>query len=238
MLAGTIRLPIGREAVVDVSCFTLQGRPMANLRHQVTKACRLGVRVEVRAASEVAAEVRSAMRALADEAARRSPLGEMAFSVGRRDDPVDVERTVGLAFEEDRLVGYVTWLWLPERQAIVLDEVKRDPAAPSGTVELLIASCLDAFRGRARVASLGLAPLASAWPAVVARVLCDVLGLRGVSPGLLAFKSKFRPTWEPRYLVVERLADVPNVLLAVLLLHHPELFSRSRARTAFPRALS
>ena len=236
-LPAALRLPIGREAVVDVSGFTLRGRPKANLRHQVTKALRLGVQVEVCAAAEVAAEVRSAMRALAGELADRFPLGQMAFSVGRRDDPVDVERTVGLAFEADRLVGYVSWLWLPAERAMVLDEVKRDPDAPAGTVELLIASCLDAFRGRARVASLGLAPLASAWPAAVARVLCEVLGLRGVSPGLLAFKAKFRPAWEPRYLVVERLADVPNVLLAVLLLHYPELFSRARARTAFPRAL-
>jgi phosphatidylglycerol lysyltransferase len=120
---------------------------------------------------------------------------------------------------------------------MVLDEVKRAPNAPPGTVELLIARSLDAFRGRAGVASLGLAPIAGTGTALVARALCDVLGVRSASPGLLAFKAKFRPTWESRYLVVERPVDVPAVLLAVLLLHHPELLRRSRVRTAYPRAL-
>jgi len=238
-LPGCSRLPVGREAILDVARFTLDGRPMANLRHQVTKACRLGVSVVVREAADVPAAVRSAMRALADELAERSPLGEMAFSVGRRDDPADVERTVALAFAGGGgLAGYVTWLWLPAAGAVVLDEVKRAPAAPAGTVELLIARSLEAFSGRAGEASLGLAPIAGAGTALAARALRTVLGLRAVSPGLLAFKAKFRPRWEPRYLVVERLVDVPAVLLALLLLHHPELLSRARVRAAAPRPLS
>jgi lysylphosphatidylglycerol synthetase-like protein (DUF2156 family) len=239
LLPGTMRLPIGREALVDVDGFSLEGRPMANLRHQVTKAGRLGVSVEVRDAADVPPAARSAMRALADHLAERSPLGEMAFSVGRRDDPADVERTVALASAETGgLTGYVTWLWLPARRAVVLDEVKRAPSAPPGTVELLIERSLETFRGRARVASLGLAPIAGTGTALAARALRDVLGVRSASPGLGAFKAKFRPGWEPRYLVVERLVDVPAVLLAVLLLHHPALLTRSGVRAAFPRAMS
>jgi lysylphosphatidylglycerol synthetase-like protein (DUF2156 family) len=239
LLPGTLRLPLGREALVNVDRFSLEGRPMANLRHQVTKACRLGVSVEVRDAAEVQPADRSATRALADLLAERSPLGEMTFSVGRRDDPADVERTVALAHgETGDLAGYVTWLWLPAACAVVLDEVKRAPAAPAGTVELLIERSLAAFRGRARVASLGLAPIAGRGTALAARALRDLLGVRSASPGLVAFKAKFRPGWEPRYLVVERMVDVPAVLLAVLLLHYPELLTRSRVRAAFPRAAS
>jgi len=209
---------------------------MANLRHQVTKAIRLGVSVEVREAADVSPAARSAMRALADQLAECSALGEMAFSVGRRDDPVDVERTVALArVDGAALAGYATWLWLPAARAMVLDEVKRAPAAPAGTVELLIERSLEGFRGRAGVVSLGLAPIAGRGTALVARALCDVVGVRSASPGLVAFKAKFRPRWEPRYLVVERLADVPAVLLAVLLLHHPGLFARSRQRAAVRR---
>jgi lysylphosphatidylglycerol synthetase-like protein (DUF2156 family) len=233
-LPGATRLPVGREALVDVDRFSLEGRAMANLRHQVTKACRLGVSVEVRDAAEVPGAARSAMRALAGALAARSALGEMAFSVGRTDDPAEVERTVAYAHVDGgALAGYATWLWLPAAGTVVLDEVKRAPFAPSGTVELLIERSLAAFRGRAGMASLGLAPIAGAGTALVARTL----GVRSASAGLGAFKAKFRPTWEPRYLVVERPVDVPAVLLAVLLLHHPALFARTREGAAAPRAV-
>jgi lysylphosphatidylglycerol synthetase-like protein (DUF2156 family) len=238
-LDGTWRFAIGREALVDVARFTLEGRPMANVRHQVTKARRLGVSVEVVPDVEVPREVRAEMVALAGELARRCPLGEMGFSVGRPGDPANVERTVGLAFDRDRrLAGYVTWLWVPAARTMALDEVKRADGAPAGTTEDLIATSLAAFRGRAGAASLGLAPIAGAGWEVAARIVRDGLGVRSASPGLSAFKTKFRPTWETRYLVVERLADVPAVLLAAFLLHHPELSSRARARAVFPRALS
>ena len=230
-LPGARRLVIGSEAIVDIDRFTLAGRAMASLRHQVTRARRLGVAVDVLPERELQAGVRSQMRALAAELAERRPLGEMAFSVGRPSDPPAVERSVGLAMRDGGLAGYVTWLWLPAARTVVLDEVKRSPAAPPGTVELLIATCLREFRGRADRASLGLAPITGPGGELAADLLRNALGLRALSPGLSAFKAKFRPAWEPRYLVVERVLDLPAVLLAMFLLHHPDLGRRARALT-------
>jgi len=171
------------------------------------------------------------MRQLASEVVARSPLGEMSFSVGSREEPPLIERTVGLAFEpQGRLSGYVTWLWLPAGEMFVLDEVKRSPGARAGTTELLIATSLMEFRGRARRASLGLAPLTGARHApglaVLESFLLKALRVRSLSPGLYAFKAKFEPAWEPRYLVVEAMADLAPVLLALLLVHYPELTRR------------
>ncbi|HKF79190.1 MAG TPA: DUF2156 domain-containing protein [Candidatus Dormibacteraeota bacterium] len=234
-LAGCRRLMIGSEAMVEVDRFGLHGRRMANVRHQVARAGRLGVTAEVLPDARLPREVRSAMRQMADAAAARARLGQMAFSVGRPDDPVGVERTAGLAFHGERqLVAYVTWLWLPAAATMVLDEVRRSPGAPAGSVELLIATCLESFRGRAARASLGLAPItgggSAAGLAAAEGFLSRALGLPSVSPGLYAFKAKFNPTWEPRYLVVERLTDLPPVLLTTLLLHFPDLTPRRLAR--------
>lgn len=233
-LPGTRRLMIGSEALVDVEAFGLKGRAMANLRHQVTKAQRLGVGVEMLPESQVPWPVRSAMHCLAAEVVARSLLGEMSFSVGRREEPPLVERTVGLAFDQQRqLAGYVTWLWLPAAAMFVLDEVKRSPRAPAGTTELLIATSLLEFRGRARQASLGLAPFTgarhAAGLAVVEGFLRKVLGVQSLSPGLYAFKAKFEPAWEPRYLILECMADLAPVLLALFLVHYPELTGRWRS---------
>ena len=237
-LPGTRRLMIGSEAFVDIESFGLKGRAMANLRHQVTKAQRLGVQVETHAEAEIAWTERSAMGRLSAEAAARSLLGEMSFSVGRWEEPPLVERTVGLAVDsERRLLGYVTWLWVPAAELVVLDEVRRSPQAPAGTIELLIASSLLEFRGRARRASLGLAPFTGARHAtglaVAEAFLRRVIGFRSLSPGLYAFKAKFGPVWEPRYLVAERIADLAPVMVALLLVHYPRLTRRwwSRGRS-------
>jgi lysylphosphatidylglycerol synthetase-like protein (DUF2156 family) len=242
-LTGTRRLLIGSEAMVELDGFTLQGRTMANLRHQVTKARRLGLSVELLSEESVSRELRLAMDELACEVADRCPLGEMAFSVGRPGDEPQVERTVGLALDADGgLVAYVTWLWLPAAATVVLDEVKRSRQAPSGAIELLIATSLQELRGQAARVSLGLAPITgvhqSARLAAAEALLRRVLRVSSMSPGLHAFKAKFNPGWEPRYLVVERWTDLAPVLLAALLLHYPEAIRRSRGRGTQPRPAS
>jgi lysylphosphatidylglycerol synthetase-like protein (DUF2156 family) len=230
-LATGVRIGIGSEALVDVSAFGLEGPQMAKLRRDVARARRQEISVRVVARSELSPELRSALLELDEEAAHSLHLGEMSFSVGRRGDPSAVERTVGLAFDSDgRLVAYVTWLWLPAAATMALDEVKRSSLAPSGAVDLLIFTCLEHFKGTVVRASLGLAPMTGARQAerlaVFESFLRRVLGISSLSPGLYSFKAKFNPRWERRYLVVERLHDLPAVLTATMLLHYPELTQR------------
>jgi lysylphosphatidylglycerol synthetase-like protein (DUF2156 family) len=218
-IGARVRLMVGCEAVVDIDRFGLEGPAMARLRHEVNRARRRGVRIHV--VTELAAKVEE-----------RRPFGPMAFSTGRWGDPPGVERLVGLACDgEGRLAAYVTWLVLPAASTVVLDEVKRAPGAPGGTVDLLIASCLIEFKGRVAKASLGLAPVVSAQTAPrLARFegfIRRALRIANVSPGLYAFKAKFAPAWEPRYLVMESVLDLPRVVLADFLLHYPELSRRA-----------
>jgi hypothetical protein len=92
-------------------------------------------------------------------------------------------------------------------------------------MDLLLYSCLDQMRHQATWASLGLAPLAGAEHADrLARLeaaLLQRLGINGASASLFAFKGKYQPRWEPRYLVVERAADWPAAALATFLVHYP-----------------
>ena len=207
---------------------------MSKLRHDVTRARRNGVTVSVVAEPDLDAETRRALERIDREAGQARRLGEMTFSVGRRDDPSEVERIFGLAYDgEGWLTAYVTWLAVPAAATMVLDVVHRGSRVPPGTLDLLIYSCLDHFKGRAVRASLGLAPLTgarhAAGLAVVESVLRLSLGVSSLSPGLYSFKAKFNPTWERRYLVVERVFDLPAVLAATLLLHYPGLSQRISA---------
>lgn len=231
----SVRVAIGSEALVEVPTFGLEGSAMAKLRHDVARARRQGITIQLLPEEQVDADTSSALDRINDEAAGSRRLGEMTFSVGRRDDPTGIERTYGLAFDgEGRLVAYVTWLWLPAPATMVLDEVKRCAEAPAGALDLLIYESIDQFRGRVARASLGLAPItggrrAGSW-AIVESVLRRILGISSLNPGLYSFKAKFNPSWERRYLVVERLFDLPAALTATLLVHYPALTRGWRER--------
>jgi phosphatidylglycerol lysyltransferase len=201
----------------------------------VARARRQGLTIQLLPEGHLDAETSLALDHIAAEAAGSRKLGEMTFSVGRRGDPAGIERTYGLAFDrEERLVAYVTWLWLPAAATMVLDEVKRCSEAPAGVLDLLIYESLDQFKGRVARASLGLAPITSgrragSW-AVAESVLRRVLGISSLNPGLYSFKAKFNPSWERRYLVVEQLFDLPAALTATLLVHYPALTRGWRER--------
>lgn len=220
------RRGIGSEAVVDLKTLGLEGSSMARLRHEVARARRQGVSTSIQDLSDVGPGVRAEMDELA--AGWRRGHAEMRFSVGSPDDRPAVRTSVGIARDHTgTLIAYTTWLWLPAASGVVLDEMRRSSAAPGGAVDFLIYECLRAFRSRADWASLGLAPLGgggggTGWLLRLEDRALNMLGLNA-STSLFAFKAKFQPRWEPRFLVVEHLADWPRVALAMLLLHFPRL---------------
>ena len=209
---------IGSEAIVDLDGLTLEGPVMAKLRHEVSRARRNGVTVTMVPDDAITPQIRRAMRGLTEMRIKHAHFGEMGFSVGRSDDVPAVPTTVGLAYDAaGELVAYVTWLSLPAARGVSLDAMRRRADAPGGTMDFLLYSGLELFKGRASWASLGLAPAGG--PS---------------ADSLSAFKAKFRPTWEPRYMVAERLLDWPVVAASTLLLHYPRLAQNLTGRVIAP----
>jgi lysylphosphatidylglycerol synthetase-like protein (DUF2156 family) len=209
---------IGAEAIVDLDALTLDGSVMAKLRHEVSRAQRNGVIVTILPDVAIMPQTRRAMRGLTEMRIQNRHFGEMGFSVGRGDDVPAVPTTVGLAHDASgELVAYVTWLSLPAARGVSLDAMRRRADAPGGTMDLLLYTGLQHFKGRASWASLGLAPAGGP-----------------TACGLSAFKMKFRPAWEPRYMVAERLIDWPVVAASTLLLHYPRLAQHLTGRVMAP----
>jgi phosphatidylglycerol lysyltransferase len=209
---------IGSEAIVQLDGLTLEGPMMAKLRHEVSRAHRNGVRVTLTPDAAVTPHTRREMRNLTEMRIQGRHFGEMGFSVGRGDDTPAVPTMVGLAHDEaGALVAYVTWLALPAARGVALDAMRRRADAPGGTMDLLLYHGLRHYLAQASWASLGLAPAGG--PS---------------ANSLSAFKAKFRPVWEPRYLVAERLIDWPVVAVATLLLHYPRLAKHLTRRVMAP----
>ena len=108
-----------------------------------------------------------------------------------------------------------------------LDLMRRVRNAPPGVMELLLVRAMERFRlcGAHRV-SLGLVALADSRQEMtvagraLASFVTDRMALLRSSRTLFAFKQKFDPCWESRYLVANTTLGLPNIVRAALQLRN------------------
>ena len=223
---GWSALELGDEAVVDTMRFTLEGRPMRNVRQMVGRVSRAGYAVEVQRVRDVAPALREL--ALRDAAAWRSSDTERGFSMalGRLLDGADPDCVVVTARHEGVVRAFLQFVpWGADGMS--LDVMRRDSAADAGVNELMIAEALRAapalgvqrvslnfaaFRSALeRGEKLGAGPVLKIWR----RVLLFASRWLQIE-SLYRFNAKFQPTWQPRFLVYPTGSDLPRVALAAL----------------------
>ncbi len=223
---GLSALELGDEAVVDVATFSLEGRPMRNVRQMVKRIERAGYTTEVMRAVSVSEGERR--RALVDADAWRGTETERGFSMalGRLVDPVDPACVFVVARQDGVMRAFLQFVpWGPDGMS--LDLMRRDRTADAGVNELLIVDALRscpqlgvnrvslnfaAFRSTLeRGERLGAGPFLRSWRAVL------LFGSRWFQiESLYRFNAKFQPTWEPRFVVYPGTRDLPRIVVAVL----------------------
>lgn len=241
---GFSALELGDEAVVDVAGFSLDGRPMRNVRQMVKRIERAGYTTEVLRAGSVSEGERR--RALADADAWRGTETERGFSMalGRLVDPVDPDCVFVVARQDGVMRAFLQFVpWGVDSMS--LDVMRRDRTADAGVNELLIVDALRsspslgvkrislnfaAFRSTLeRGERLGAGPFLRAW-----RVVVLFASRRFQIESLYRFNAKFQPTWVPRFVVYPATRDLPRITLAVLeaeaFLSWPSLHRFSRGR--------
>ena len=203
---GFSPIQVGVEAVLDLPDLTFKGGAFRTVRNMRNRATRRGA---------VIREVDP--RAHRDELERvhatwlqgKRPSWRMKLLVGSPclENPHD--RRFLAAFVEQRLVAYITLLPGGPGQW-GLDIMAQTPDAPSGTMDLLLASATELLGGEgAKTLSLGACPMAGVpltgkgW---LMRRIFYVLYYSSVGNRLFGFrrlhhfKNKFRPRWVPVYL--------------------------------------
>lgn len=223
---GFSALELGDEAVVDTTAFTLEGRPMRNVRQMVRRVERAGYVVEVTRAAEVDDGVRR--RVLMDAEAWRSSATERGFSMalGRLLEREDGD-CVFVAARQDGVVRaflqFVPW----GTDGMSLDVMRRDRDADPGVNELMIASVLQAAQGLGvKQVSLNFAAFRSALEhrerlgaGPVARLWGGLLHFASrwlQIESLYRFNAKFQPQWRSRFLIYPTGRDLPRAALAAL----------------------
>ena len=225
-LAGFSALELGDEAVVDVAAFSLDGRPMRNVRQMVKRIERAGYTTEVLRAGTVSEGERR--RALVDADAWRGTETERGFSMalGRLVDPVDPDCVFVVARQDGVMRAFLQFVpWGPDGMS--LDLMRRDRTADAGVNELLIVDALRlcpelgvnhvslnfaAFRSTLeRGERLGAGPFLRGWR----RVLLFASRWFQIE-SLYRFNAKFQPTWAPRFVVYPATRDLPRIVVAAL----------------------
>jgi lysyl-tRNA synthetase class 2 len=243
---GLKPVPIGEEAVMRPSEFSLEGRAIRKVRQSVTRLRKAGYTFRVVAADDVSAELEAELAAVSDEWRGDQP--ERGFSMAI--DDLHVPGTVlAIAADEAGDVGGFLHL-APSRVAgsvgggatdarpedssacgvlggggWSLSTMRRRPHTPNGLTEFLIVETLAwAKEEEASELSLNFCALtdflsperATSWWKRLARRGLLLADNAFQLERLYSFNRKFFPEWRRRYICVERFSDLPAVGIAYL----------------------
>jgi phosphatidylglycerol lysyltransferase len=205
--AGLRLFKLGEYAYVPLADFSLEGKQRSGLRYSVKRAEREGAHFEMVPVEGVPA-ILGELRAISDAWLGEHRAAEKRFSVGAFIDGYLLKQPVGLVRHEGRIVAFATVLTTDIKAEASVDLMRHLPEMPYGTMDFLFAELMLHFRGLGfQRFGLGMAPLSG-----MARHPLAPFWHRGGRllfshgenfynfRGLRAFKEKFDPRWEARYL--------------------------------------
>ncbi|WP_455713682.1 phosphatidylglycerol lysyltransferase domain-containing protein [Streptomyces uncialis] len=222
---GLDALELGDEAIVETADFTLDGRAMRTVRQAYNRVRRAGYEVRVRRHADIPGDEIAALVARADD--WRDGATERGFSMalGRLGDPAD-GRCVMLECTDAEgtlraLLSFVPW----GPRGLSLDLMRRDRDTENGLMEFMVIELLQRAPGMGitqvslnfamfrsvfeRGARLGAGPVLRLW-----RALLSFFSRWWQIESLYRANAKYRPVWEPRFLLFEKSADLPRIVLA------------------------
>lgn len=196
----------GEEAQVDLTHFTLDGPTAKQLRHAERRATHEGARFEIVRAADVAA-ILPELRAVSDAWLRAKNQGEKAFSLGRFDDAYIARSDCAVVRVEGRIVAFANIWATPDKSELSVDLMRHADCAPYGTMDYLFIQLMRWGQshgyhwfnlGLAPLSGLGERRLASIWAQAGALLYRHGEFLYGFE-GLRAYKDKYGPVWQPRF---------------------------------------
>ncbi|MEU4078486.1 DUF2156 domain-containing protein [Streptomyces venezuelae] len=227
---GLDALELGDEAIVETDEFTLDGRAMRTVRQAFNRVKRAGYEVRIRRHEDIPAEEMAELLRKADD--WRDGATERGFSMalGRLGDPRD-GRCVMLecrdggdgegAGELRAVLSFVPW----GPKGLSLDLMRRDRDSENGLMEFMVIELLQRakeigitqvslnfamFRSVfERGSKLGAGPVLRMW-----RSLLSFFSRWWQIESLYRANAKYRPIWEPRFMLFEKSADLLRIGLA------------------------
>ncbi|MDX6362704.1 MAG: lysyl-tRNA synthetase, class [Streptomyces sp.] len=222
---GLDALELGDEALVETAEFTLEGRAMRTVRQAYNRVKRAGYEVRIRRHEDIPAEEMAYLLRRADD--WRDGATERGFSMalGRLGDPEDGQcvmlECTDAHGELRAVLSFVPW----GPGGLSLDLMRRDRDSENGLMEFMVIELLRRAReiGITQVslnfamfrsvfergARLGAGPVLRLW-----RSLLSFFSRWWQIESLYRANAKYRPIWEPRFLLFEKSADLLRIGVA------------------------
>lgn len=233
---GLAALKIGEEARVPLSGFSLEGATRADLRQAWRRAERDGATFEVIPPERIT-EVLPDLRRISDSWLARKSVAEKRFSVGAFSEAYMSNFATVIVRSEGNVSAFANLWHTGSREELSIDLMRFGADAPRGAmdymfIELMLWGRAQGYRwfnlGMAPLAGLESHPLAPAWHRVGNFVFRHGEHFYNFD-GLRRYKTKFDPTWVPKYLVAPGGIALPRILVDVSMLVSggmKELFAR------------
>jgi lysyl-tRNA synthetase, class II len=222
---GLEAIELGDEAIVEVSEFTLEGRPMRVVRQAYNRVQRAGYKTQIRRHRDIDD---TEMQRLVDDAERwRDGSVERGFSMAlnRLGDPADGDCVMIECCNGDGeikgLLSFVPW----GTDGLSLDLMRRSRDSDNGLVEFMVIELIKAgpALGVARI-SLNFAMFRAVFERTnrigagpflkLTRRVLSLFSHWWQIESLYRANLKFRPIWEPRFLLYPAARDLPRIAIA------------------------
>jgi len=221
---GFDALPLGQEASVDLSTFTLEGSENKNVRNTYNKMLRNGYKALVQEPPHSPRMLRE-LRAINDDWLSTRGAKEMGFSLGWFDEEYLNTCPILLVRDGEGFIDAFANI-VAEFQAneAAVDLMRHRSYSEKGIMDFLFVSLFQWAKGKGLASfNLGLSTFSGIGenpkdPALqrTLRFIYENVNRFYNFKGLHAFKEKFHPTWSPRYLIYPGVVNLPAVSISLL----------------------
>ena len=221
---GFQAVKIGEEAVVDLVRFTSSGRAGQDLRAARNKLNKLGFRIEFHQ-PPLPQPLVEELRAVSDEWLRGMKGSEKRFSVGWFEEDYVRGSPVAVVKAADGSISAFANLASPTpTTGITIDMMRHRADMPHGTMDFLFLALFEHgkeqgferfYLGLSALSGVGEEPTSVRMEKVI-HYLYQHLNQFYNFKGLHAYKDKFRPQWEARYLVFPSYGALMQIVVALI----------------------
>jgi phosphatidylglycerol lysyltransferase len=219
---GLSLLKLGEEARVGLTDFSLEGGGRKGLRRVVKSVEKEGCVFEILPEEAVAGAL-PRLRAISDEWLAAKNTREKGFSIGYFEDAYIAGAPVATVQRNGEIVAFANLWEGGHKEELSVDLMRYASLAPDGVMEYLFVQLM--LWGRQQGYghfNLGMAPLsglenrqlAPVWNRVGALLFKHAENFYNFQ-GLRAYKEKFDPVWEPRYLASPGGIALPRIITNV-----------------------